>query len=228
MFLPCFLFFELEIYSFAILVKLMDMELLWYMHIYTHFNILFLRSTFWFDSPSIFRRFTACLLAYFLHFSSLSSITWGFLSCVRHLEWNVGGLALYLLMSGVCLTINQNMVICLQPVAVYHAYYSVQEKMCCSTLHLSLCSLPHVLCMVHPSHFSYWNLHQKIVLEGGQSVLSSKGVIMLLLLGHQLSVVSEIQDKVRVRSIGFRNRKPCLYHLLAAWPEQVTSLTWQK
>lgn len=166
-------FFKLEIYRFAILVKLMDMELLWYMHIYTNFNILFLRSTFWFDSPPIFRRFTACLLAYFLHFSSLSSITWEFLSCVRHLEWNVGGLALYLLMSGVCLTINQNTVICLEAMAVYHAYYSVREKMRCSALRLSLCSLPPALCMVHPRQFSYWNLHQRIILGGRQSVLSS-------------------------------------------------------
>lgn len=156
------------------------MELLWYMYIYIHFNILFPRTTIWFDFPSIFRRFTACLLAYFLHFSFLSSITWGFLSCVRHLEWNVGDLALYLLMSGVCLTINQSMVICLQPTAVYHACYSVREKMRYSALRLSLCSLPPILCMAHPSHFSAlslvcWNLHQKIFLGGGQSVLLHRG-----------------------------------------------------
>lgn len=130
------------------------MELLWYMYIYINFDILFPRGTFWFDAASIFRRFTACLLAYFLHFSSLSSITWGFLSCVRHLEWNVGGLALYLLMSGVCLTINQNTVICLQPTALHHTYYSIREKMCYGVLRLSLCFLSSILCVAHPSRFS--------------------------------------------------------------------------
>lgn len=147
-------FFEFEIYRFEILVKLIGMELLWYMYIYIHFNILFLRGTFWFDVPSISRRFTACLLAYFLHFSSLSSIMWGFLSYVRHLGWNVGGLALYLLMSGVCLTINQNLVICLQLTALPHACLGFREKMCYSALRSSLCFLPSVLCVAHPSRFS--------------------------------------------------------------------------
>ena len=55
---------------------------------YVHFNILFPRSTFWIDSPSTFRRFTACLWADFSHFSSLSSITWGFSSYAWHLGWN--------------------------------------------------------------------------------------------------------------------------------------------
>lgn len=110
MFLPCLLF-VFEINRFEILVKLTDMELLWYVYISIHFNILVLRSTFWFDSPSIFRRFTACPLAYFLHFSSQSSVTWGFSPCARHLEWNIGGLALYLLISGACLTISQDTVI---------------------------------------------------------------------------------------------------------------------
>lgn len=135
------------------MVKLIDMELLWYMYIHIHLNILSLRSTFWFDSPSISRSFTACLLAYFLHFSSQSSITRGVSSCVRHLEWNVGGLALYLLMSGVCLTINQNAVICLQPTAVNHVCYRVRKKRHCRSFHLSLCFLPLLLCIAHPNHF---------------------------------------------------------------------------
>lgn len=163
MFLPCLLF-VFEINRFEILVKLTDMELLWYVYISIHFNILVLRSTFWFDSPSIFRRFTACPLAYFLHFSSQSSVTWGFSPCARHLEWNIGGLALYLLISGACLTISQDTVICLQPTAAHHVCYSVQEKRCCHSVHLSLYFFLLLLWVAHPSHFSAsslvcWNLH---------------------------------------------------------------------
>lgn len=124
------------------------------MYIHIHLNILSLRTTFWFDSPSISGSFTACLLAYFLHFSSQSSVTRG----VSNVLCKTFGMKCWRpcsvsLDDWVYLTINQNAVICLQPTAVNHVCYRVRKKRHCRSFHLSLCFLPLLLCIAHPNQF---------------------------------------------------------------------------
>lgn len=190
------------------------MELWWWVYIYVHFNILLLRSTFWFASPSIFRSLTACLGAGFSCFLPHLQLCGDF-HLVLALGMNVGCL----------LCISCRVGSAWQLVRAQWSVYGLWQVIACvagnrlcaslgwggTVLSCVSLSPPLFRCSAHRGNFSAsslvcWNVHQRFHFVLVCVVAQTHNTALIA--GCQGSVMLEIQCKIEGKRTGSGIRQP--------------------